>query len=561
MRRMFRVVYSEIRGLHQSAYILAIFTLASQILALLRDRLFAHTFGAGAELDLYYAAFRIPDILFVLFASMLSVYVLIPFVSERLGVGDEDGARRILSSVLSGFIYAYALSAALVWYFADPIVALLFPGFSATGYEALVILLRILLIQPLLLGISNLFGVVTQLNQRFILYAVSPLLYNIGIIIGVALLYPLWGLPGVVLGVVLGALLHLAIQIPFITETKIRPSFNIRLDVAILKEVLMSSIPRALTLSLGQIVLLAYAGIASVMAIGSVSIFQFAWNLQSVPLAIIGVSYSVAAFPILARLYSEGDHDAFIARVSSAMRHIIFWTVPAIALIIVVRAQIVRVVLGTGAFDWDDTRLTAAALALFSFSLLAQSLNLLIVRAFYAGGNTRTPFIAAVVGTAATLLASLALYVWFLSSDVFSSALSRIFRVEGVSGTEVLMLPLGYSIVALLHACYLSGAFARQHKLPLAPLATSLLRSVVAALGGAFMAYIALNAAVAGIRTETFIGILIQGALASIAGLATIALLLFLMRSPELSELWATMRRRFLPSRFVGSDNVDTLGL
>jgi len=560
MRRMFEIVYSEIRGLHQSAYILAVFALASQLLALVRDRLFAHTFGAGAELDLYYAAFRIPDFLFVLFASMLSVYVLIPFISERMGEGDGEGARQILSTVLSAFVYAYALAALVVFFFADPIIRSLFPGFTAAGYETLVLLVRIMLLQPFLLGISSLCGVATQLGQRFVLYAVSPLLYNLGIIAGVLLLYPHFGLSGIVWGVVIGALFHVLIQLPFLVQSPLTPMFQVRIDTAVLVRILKTSVPRALTLSLGQIILLAFAGLASIMAAGSVSIFQFAFNLQSVPLAIIGVSYSVAAFPMLARLYSAGDHDAFLARVSSAVRHIIFWTFPAIALIIVVRAQLVRVVLGSGAFDWDDTRLTAAALALFAISLAAQSLNLLIVRAFYAGGNTRTPFIAAVVATVLTLTVTFGLFILHFSSPAFAQMIATLLRVEGVAGSEILMLPLGYSVVAIVHAVYLFAAFARSYKLPTVPLRDAFFRSTLAALGGGFAAYIALNAVVEGLRTETFIGILIQGAGASIVGLWFMVLLLALMRSPELQELWNTLHRRITSGKIVGSDNVDTLG-
>src|SRR5690606_18920193 len=125
-------------------------------------------------------------------------------------------------------------------------------------------------------------------------------------------------------------------------------------------------------------VLLILMGLASAMTVGSVAVFQFAHNLQSVPLSVIGVSYSVAAFPILAELFGRQKRDEFVLHIVTALRHIIFWSVPAIALIIVLRAQIVRVVLGSGAFDWSDTRLTAAVLAVLSISLLAQATTLVV---------------------------------------------------------------------------------------------------------------------------------------------------------------------------------------
>ena len=184
IRRVFQAVYQEIRGLHQAAYVLALFAFLSQVLALIRDRLLASSFGAGVELDIYYTAFRIPDLLFVLFASMLSVYVLIPFVAQRLSNNALQSARNLMSQMFSIFLVVYVILAFVISIFAPKLVTIFFPGFISGDHAQLVLLLRILLIQPLLLGISSLFGVVTQLGQRFMLYALSPLLYNVGIMIG-----------------------------------------------------------------------------------------------------------------------------------------------------------------------------------------------------------------------------------------------------------------------------------------------------------------------------------------------------------------------------------------
>ncbi len=554
-------MYSEVRGLHQSAYILAVFALGSQVLGLIRDRLFAHSFGAGAELDIYYAAFKIPDFLFVLFASVLSVYVLIPFVSEKIDQSDTRGAERMLSSILTLFVSVYALIALLIWFFAEPIGRFIFPGFSSAEYELFVVLTRILLLQPLFLGVSSLFGVITQLGQRFVLYAVSPLLYNIGIILGIVILYPVMGLSGLVWGVVFGAFLHMAIQIPLVGSSPLMPRFTSSFNMRVIGRILATSVPRALTLSLSQIVLIAFIGIASIMVAGSVSIFQFAFNLQSVPLAIIGVSYSVAAFPILAHLYSKGSHAEFVERVEAALRHLVFWTFPAIALIIVVRAQVVRVVLGSGAFDWDDTRLTSAALALFAVSLASQSINLLIVRAFYAAGNTRTPFLATLISTVGTLVCTLGLYSLYIVSGAFASSVEALMRVEGVPGAEIMMLPLGYSLGQIGLALFTLTAFVRAYNVPVSAFLFTCLRGFIAALGGGFVAYIVLNMVVEGVRTETFTGVLLHGFFASAFGIGAIITLLYLMKSPELKELWDTLRKRSFFVRILGPDKVDTLAL
>ncbi|MBX9906972.1 hypothetical protein K2X96_03685 [Patescibacteria group bacterium] len=561
MKAILRALYSEIRGLHQSAYILAFFSVASQLLALVRDRLFAEQFGAGTDLDLYYAAFKVPDLLFVLFASVLSVYVLIPFVVERIEADKKEAAQKLLSSVLTVFVGVYVLVASVVAIWAHPIVSFVFPGFSSEDKEVLVLLMRVLLVQPFLLGISGMFSVVTQMGQRFVLYAISPLLYNGGIIFGVLALYPTYGLLGIVYGVIIGAVLHLLIQAPLLWMSPITPRLTLDIDVRALGAILKTSTPRALTLSLNQLVLLGFVGLASGMVAGSVSVFQFAFNLQSVALTIVGVSYSVAAFPVLVTLFSKGEYKEFVLRVETTLRHLVFWIVPIIALLVVLRAQFVRVVLGSGQFDWDDTRLTAAALALFSFSLLAQAVNLLIVRAFYAGGNTRTPFVVTFVSVCATFSVAALLSVLFVAWPPFAQLIESLLRVEGIPGTSILMLPLAYSLVHCVHAGYLLYVFMRTYEMPWRVLAMTFGRALVAGVGGGCVAYIILNMLVPGVQADTFIGVFLQGGLAGIGGFTAVVGLLYLMRSPELKELWCTFRKWPLVTRILGPDSIDTLAL
>jgi putative peptidoglycan lipid II flippase len=267
VRRVFNFVYQEVRGLHQAAYILALFAFGSQMLAIVRDRMLAHTFGAGPELDLYYAAFRIPDLLFVLFASVLSVYVLLPFVNRHQEADTPKTGVSVLSQIFTLFLYVYVAVAAVLAFAAPYYVPHMFPGFVGS-YETLVTLLQILLLQPLLLGLSSLCGVVTQMNHRFVLYAVSPLLYNLGIIFGIAALYPLIGLYGLALGVVVGAFGHVLVQVPFVVESKYTFRFLPKIDWGLIQQVLVVSVPRALTLSINQVVLLVLVGMASVMAAG-----------------------------------------------------------------------------------------------------------------------------------------------------------------------------------------------------------------------------------------------------------------------------------------------------
>ena len=560
--RAFRVVYKEIRGLHQAAYVLALFTVGSQILALVRDRLLAHEFGAGIQLDLYYAAFRIPDLLYVLFASTLSIYVLIPFVSERIAEKEgEARARQFLSQIYTVFLCTYSLLALVLGIFAPQIIAVIFPGFVEHTSE-LALLMRILLLQPLFLGVSSLFGVITQLGHRFVLYALSPLIYNLGIIFGIIFLYPEFGLAGITMGVVLGAVGHVAIQLPFVASSTFTPRLTSRIAWNEVVGVFKTSAPRVLTLSLHQLVLLGLVGVASVMAAGSVSVFQFGFNLQSVTLAIIGVSCSVASFPSLAKLHAEGKFDAFGAYLLTALRHIIFWALPLSALIIVTRAQFVRVVLGTGAFDWDDTRLTAAVLALFTLSLLAQCINLLVVRALYAVGNTRLPFLLTLVSSAGIFLLALVLYKFFMLSVWFKEVLELSMRVVDVPGTEILVLPLAYTIALLLHTTALVALSASSLTFEARRLLPNLAQALLAALAAGVAAYAVLNLFAEGIRTETLPGIFLQGLLATTAGVVAAIGAYYVSGSKELSEAYRTFHRRvFKTDDVVAPQDEDHLAV
>src|SRR5581483_985762 len=206
MVRFFSAMRREVRGMHEAAYLLAGFALLSQLLALVRDRILAAHFGAGHVLDLYYAAFRLPDFLFATVASLLSLYALLPILS-RLEEKEEGQGISFLRSALLVFFIAMSAMATILFIFVPEIARLLTPGLTAdpvAGGE-LVTLMRILLLQPIFLGASNTLAALTQLRHRFVLYSISPLLYNLGIIFGATVLYPYFGITGLGWGVVLGA--------------------------------------------------------------------------------------------------------------------------------------------------------------------------------------------------------------------------------------------------------------------------------------------------------------------------------------------------------------------
>src|SRR3989344_523459 len=278
INKLFAFTQKEIRGMHQAAYVLAVLTFGSQILALLRDRLLTHTFGLSGELDLYFAAFRVPDLLFVVFSAALSAYVLIPFVSERMA-GSAERAQHLLSQVFTLFSVAYLFAACAIAITLPYYIDTLFPGFTVAQHQELIMLVRILLLQPFLLVVSGIFAVVTQLHHRFILFAISPLLYNIGIIFGILALYPLLGISGLTWGVVLGALMHAAVQIPSILASGLAPRLTGMFEWRELGVVIRDSLPRAFTLSMQQITLFVFVSLATIIGTGTVAALQLSYNL------------------------------------------------------------------------------------------------------------------------------------------------------------------------------------------------------------------------------------------------------------------------------------------
>ncbi|HVU79871.1 MAG TPA: lipid II flippase MurJ [Candidatus Paceibacterota bacterium] len=543
--------------MHQAAYVLAGFALASQLLALVRDRLLASAFGAGHTLDLYYAAFRIPDFLFATVASLLSLYALLPVLS-RLESEHPGLVAAFLRNTLLIFFLAMGGISALAWVFAPELVRLAVPGVAGgPGADSLILLTRILLLQPILLGVSNLFANLTQMRHRFVLYSLSPLLYNLGIIFGIVFLYPTLGLAGLGWGVVGGAFLHALVQAPFFFAQTRERRMPLGATLRLLHEVLVLSVPRTFSLAAGQLALLCMVAIASLLSVGSIAVFTFASNLQAVPLTIIGVSYSVAAFPTLSRFFAAGHTAEFVRHIESALRHILFWSLPATVLIIVLRAHVVRAVLGGGAFDWSATRLTAAALALFVLSLLAQALYLLVARTYYAAGNTWKPFVLGIVNIAVSVVSALFLLSAFHTSGFFQAFIEALLRVPDVPGTDVLMLALGVTLGAVVQCGLGIMLLVRDFHISLRGVGQIFFQSFSASVLGGAAAYASLQLFQPIVDTNTFLGIAFQGSVAGSAGLAACGLVLWLLKSPELAEIIGSFGRRLKGAQQIAVEPSD----
>ncbi len=562
VKKIIQYLNREVGGLHEAAYLLGGFAVASQLLGIVRDRLLASLFGASTELDLYYAAFRIPDFIFVTVASLVSISVLVPFLSARIASGKEE-LRGYISHAFSFFALIIVFSCGAAFFLAPYILPHLFPGFAdPEKLTRLVLLTRILLLSPIFLGISSFFASITQLYKRFLIYALTPVLYNAGIIIGILLFGERLGNIGIVWGVILGAILHCLIQIPFIFQEGLFPQFRPFFSFSKIKEIILLSIPRTIALAIGNLATIVLLGFASQMVEGSVSVFNFSWNLQSVPLTIIGMSYSLAAFPVLSSLFAQGARDKFITQCVAAARHIIFWSLPLAALFIVLRAHIVRTILGASTnFDWNDTRLTAAALALFTVSVCAQSIILLFIRGFYAAGKTKIPLIINVIAGISIWLIALFARDLFSSPGVFPLFIEHLLRVQDIVGTEILVLPLAYSIGSLLNALMLWIAFEYTFRGFSRPVLGTLYHSVATSVVVGISAYVGLNIFDHVFSLNTVLGVFLDGFCAGIVGVVVGVFMLKVLKNAELEEIVATLKQKIWKAKIIGPEATENISV
>ena len=559
MNKILKFFSKEYGNINQAALLLGFFAFLSQVLALFRDRFIAHFIGPGPSLDTYYAAFRVPDLIFICIASLASITVIIPFIVLKMkGEVVTDEARKYLNDIFTVFLFTIVFVAFIAFLLMPHLVFFIAPGFTVFYQAQVVMISRIMLLSPILMGLSNLFGTVTQLFRKFFIYSLSPIFYNFGIIIGVMFLYSfkfhgyqVFGIYGLAFGVVIGAFLHFMVQFLSARSCGFTPRLSFSVDFKDIKKIALTSFPRTLGMAFNNIALISIISLASYLKGGSISIFNFAFNLQSVPLNIIGISYAVAAFPTLAKSVSSGKMDEFRMHLKSAARAIVFWSLPVIFMFIVLRAQIVRVILGSGSFSWEDTRLVAACLAIFSLSILAQGMITLLSRSYYALGDTKTPLVVNFICSLFIIVLSYFFIHLFENFSMFRYFIESLLKVDDIPGTEVLMLPLAYSVGTVLNFI-LHWVFVKRDFMPNESFIT---KTFFQSLGASFFlglfAYISLNILSPIFGTTTFFGVLFQGLISGIFGIMVAVVVLYLLKSEELKELISTLRTKFWKAKIL----------
>jgi putative peptidoglycan lipid II flippase len=400
LKKMF--LSGPIHSISRAAFIIAVAGVGSRLLGFLRDRILASHFGAGDTLDAYYAAFRIPDLLysFLVLGALSAAFV--PIFTELYVQKKEREAWELSDNILHLLVFSLGIISIIAAIFMHSVMGVLVPGFSPEKKELTEQFTRIMLLSPILLGVSAVFGGVLVSLRRFVLYSIAPIFYNLGIIFGAVFLVKVMGQSGLAWGVVLGALLHVLVQYIDMRACGFQYRFSLSgmWKSAAVRKVIVLMIPRSLGMAINQISFLVVTIFASTLMSGSLAVFTLANNIQSVPLGLFGVAFSLAVFPSLSALATKKSEEEFFDLFATTFRRILFFVLPMSVLMIVLRAQIVRVILGSGHFDWHDTIATFGVLGILSVSLFAQSLIPLLARAFFALQNTKTPLYIALVSEA-----------------------------------------------------------------------------------------------------------------------------------------------------------------
>lgn len=534
---------AQINSITMAATFVAFSSLLSRLLGIFRDRILAGQFGAGDVLDIYYAAFRIPDFIFNLLILGALSAGFIPIFTTLIDKGKTNKEKNLeawkfVSNIINIIGFCLIIISIIGIGLSPLITKLITPGFTIADQRITSGLTRIMFFSPLFLGISGVIGGVLQSAKRFFVYSLAPIFYNIGIIIGAIYFVPIWGIYGLAWGVVLGALMHMAVQIPSLFHLGFRYSFYFNFKDRNFKDIMKMMIPRTFSLATTQINLLMITVVASTLASGSLAIFNFASNLQTFAIGIFGISFAIAAFPTLSA--HAFDKVKLKETFSSTTRQILFFIIPSMVLLYTLRAQIIRVVLGTGEFDWNDTVLTIDSLGYFTFSLFAQAIIPLLVRVYYARHDSKTPFVIGLV------------------SDGINVFLSYILGHRmGVSG-----LALAFSISSLLYFIMLWAVlYSEIGQLDEKKIIHSSLKFLAAAIvAGGLIQMMKIIIWPLIDMTKT-VGVFIQGSIAGILGIVAYLLVCYLLESEELFGFWAGVKRRMNWKKVEAGDQGEARGI
>lgn len=409
-------------------------SLASALLGLIRTRLLiTYFYNDTAILDVFWAAFRLPDMVFQIIIVGALSSAFIPVFSKY--IGNKSESSKLASSMINAIMLVMVLLTVLLLIYARPLSGVIAGGFESSQLDLMANLTRIMAAAQLFFGFSSFLTGIIQSHQRFLIPALSPILYNLGIIIGIVALGPTIGIYGPAVGVVLGAILHLLAQLPLARKLGFHYTPTISPKSSAVGEMLRLMGPRVLTLSLTQIEATIIVTFSSWLSTGTVTLMAIAQQLSAMPVRLIGVPIGQASLPFFAKNSSAKERAELSNMVNHTILEMLYLALPLSAMVLVLRIPLVRLAYGADSFPWAETVLTGKLVAILALSIAARSLTHVLVRVFYALHNTTVPLVANLLSTIINV--SVSYYFLFIAQ---SGILGMAFAITVASILETIVL-------------------------------------------------------------------------------------------------------------------------
>lgn len=379
-------------------------------MGLLRNTLIARQFGLGAELDAYYAAFKLPELLFTVIAGGALTTAFIPVFVQLLATEGTMSAWRLASALTNLVVLATVALAVPTALFAPWLVRVVIaPGFTAPMQAETAALMRLVLLSTVIFGVSSVQTGALHGFKHFWLPALAPVVYPLGTIMGALWLVPLWGIRGLAVGAIVGACMHLAVKVPALLHYKFRWWPVLDVHVAAVQRVAILFGPRVLDLGVFHLTMLATTNLASRLSAGSVSALEWGWDAMQIPETMIGTAFGLVALPTLADMAARGDLQGLRNTLADALRLVLALALPAACALMLLGRPLLQLLYQGGAFDAAATETVYIALRFYALGLVAHVCLELVTRAFFACQDTVTPLLVATASAVVNVLLCLLL--------------------------------------------------------------------------------------------------------------------------------------------------------
>lgn len=488
--------------------IITIASFISYVIGLLRDRIIAINFGTTSQTDIYNASFLIPDILFNLFIAGALMAAFLPVFTDYL-IKDKKESFKIANTMINAGSLIILILSIIVFFTIPKIIPAVFKSASLDMQKEIINMTRLMLPSAIIFAISNTIGNILMSYKHFIGYSLSPIFYNLGIIFGVIFLNEQFGIYSATIGVLAGGFLHLLIRIIDLSKTEFKYKFELFPSHPGFKKILKLMVPRSIALIAWQLNMYIFAAVGFALTEGGLAAFNFARNIQSFAVSIFGISFATAVFPNMAEAISLNDKEKFTSHIQKNIQRILFFTIPAMAGVMVLSKEIVELILSGGVFEEKSIQLTSLILFFFAFSIPFESLSHIFARAFYALKDTFTSTII----------------------NISSMALIAIFTIFIAPTYGIEWFSIGFSIGFIFYVL-LMIIFLKKHleKFNMQELLISIAKTIIAS---GIMAIIILLTK----QLETIIAIKLSHVLRIIIGILSFFFTAYLLKSKEISSI------------------------